>query len=177
MALHFADEAKVNADKGLRWTRAKNGREGDNVGLALQPLHSRATGDGEDEECGMSSDSTLHSRPCVHAQCRRFACRQVARGQREKVDARRSDGSASVRAAAYLLVARQHDHAAAAHVGNPVHVRCVVCEQGVVRDEGNAGFAQGRIEAAALAVAVDEERRRGCRVRRCCGARISAPSR
>ena len=34
MALHFASEAKFNADKGLRWTRTKSGREGDKVGLA-----------------------------------------------------------------------------------------------------------------------------------------------
>ena len=119
----------------------------------------------------MSRDSALHSRPCVHAQCRRFACRQIARGQREQVNARRSDGSEFVRAAAYLLVVRQHDQAAAAHLGNPVHVGCVVRKQGVVRDEGDAAFPHGRIEAAALAVAVDEERRRGCRVRRCCGER------
>ena len=36
MALHFASEAKFNADKGLRWTRTKSGREGDKVGLGLQ---------------------------------------------------------------------------------------------------------------------------------------------
>ena len=125
----------------------------------------------------MSSDSTFYGRPCVHSQFRRFAGRQVARGQREEVDARRSDGSEFVRATAYLLLARQHDQAAAAHFGNPVHVRCVACEQGVVRDERNAGFAQNRIKAAASKIEVDEERERGRRVRRHCGAQTSAPLR
>ena len=93
------------------------------------------------------------------------------------MNARRSDGSKFVRAAAYFLVARQHDQAAAAHFGNPVHVRCVACEQGVVRDERNAGFAQNRIKAAASKIEVDEERERGRRVRRHCGAQTSAPLR
>ena len=35
-------------------------------------------------------------------------------------------GNDFVRAAAYLLVARQHDQAAAAQLGDPVHVGCVV---------------------------------------------------
>ena len=93
------------------------------------------------------------------------------------MNARRSDGSKFVRAAAYFLVARQHDQAAAAHFGNPVHVGGVVREQVAMRDEGNADFAQSRIKLAALAVAIDEERRRGCRVRRHCGAQTSAPLR
>ena len=65
---------------------------------------------------------------------------------RDKVNAHRFDGSEFVRAAAYLLVARQHDQAAAAHLGNPVHVGCVVRKRGVVLDEGDAAFPQGRME-------------------------------
>ena len=73
------------------------------------------------------------------------------------MNARRSDGGEFVRAAANLLVACQHDPTTAAYLGNPVHVGCVVCEQGAVRDEGDAGFAQGPIKAPAPQIAVAEE--------------------
>lgn len=51
MALHFATEAKFNADKGLRWTWARNGREGDKVGLgARRVVKARLTPRGGGKE-------------------------------------------------------------------------------------------------------------------------------